>query len=57
MVTLLLRNVNTEVIVCLIENMDLIVAKCSAQSVEEKFLTNYLSLMTHKTWRVRLAAT
>ncbi len=57
MVSILLKNNNTEVIVSLIENMGELVNTVGISSLDEKIIPSICTLATDKTWRVRLAAT
>lgn len=56
MVSILLKNNNTEVIVSLIENMGELVSTVGVPSIEEKIIPAICTLAADKTWRVRLAA-
>jgi len=55
MVSILLKNNSTEVIVSLIENMEGIVATVGPQSIEDKVIPALCSLAGDKTWRIRLS--
>jgi serine/threonine-protein phosphatase 2A regulatory subunit A len=57
MVSILLKNNNTEVIVSLIENMSDLVKIIGTASIEEKIIPSICTLTADKTWRIRLAAT
>lgn len=57
MVSILLKNNNTEVIVSLIENMGELVNTVGVSSLDEKIIPSICTLASDKTWRVRLAAT
>lgn len=57
MVSILLKNNNTEVIVSLIENMGQLVQTVGAASLEDKIIPAIATLIADKIWRIRLAAT
>ena len=57
MVSILLKNNNTEVVVSLIENMSDLVKKIGTVSIEEKIIPSISTLAADKTWRISLAAT
>lgn len=57
MVSILLKNNNTEVIVSLIENMGQLVEKVGVSNLEDKIIPAILTLIADKIWRIRLAAT
>jgi len=56
MVSILLKNNNTEVVVSLIENMDELVNTVGVSSIEDKVIPSICTLASDKTWRIRLAA-
>ena len=56
MVSILLKNNNTEVIVSLIENMGELIKTVGGPSIEEKIIPAVTTLAADKTWRIRLAA-
>lgn len=56
MVSILLKNNNTEVIVSLIENMGELIKIVGGVSIEEKIIPAICTLAADKTWRIRLAA-
>jgi len=56
MVSILLKNNNTEVVVSLIENMGELVSTVGVPSIEEKVIPAICTLAADKTWRIRLAA-
>jgi len=56
MVSILLKNNNTEVVVSLIENMDELVSTVGVSSIEDKIIPSICTLASDKTWRIRLAA-
>jgi len=56
MVSILLKNNNTEVVVSLIENMADLVKIIGTVSIEEKIIPSICTLTADKTWRIRLAA-
>lgn len=56
MVSILLKNNNTEVIVSLIENMGDLVKTIGSTAIEEKVIPSICTLAADKTWRIRLAA-
>ena len=57
MVSILLKNNSTEVIVSLVENMHSLigVVKGNQQAIEEKILPALTTLSGDKTWRIRFA--
>jgi len=57
MVSILLKNNNTEVVVSLIENMGDLVKIVGVSSIEDKVIPSICTLAADKTWRIRLAAT
>jgi serine/threonine-protein phosphatase 2A regulatory subunit A len=56
MVSILLKNNNTEVIVSLIENMGELIKIVGGPSIEDKIIPAITTLAADKTWRIRLAA-
>jgi serine/threonine-protein phosphatase 2A regulatory subunit A len=56
MVSILLKNNNTEVIVSLIENMGDLIKIVGGPSIEDKIIPAITTLASDKTWRIRLAA-
>ena len=56
MVSILLKNNNTEVVVSLIENMDELVNTVGVSSIEDKVIPSICTLASDKTWRIRLVA-
>lgn len=57
MVSILLKNNNTEVVVSLIENMGDLVNTVGVSAIEDKVIPSICTLASDKTWRIRLAAT
>jgi len=55
MVSILLKNNNTEVIVSLIENMSELIKTVGSASIEDKIIPALTTLTADKTWRIRLA--
>ena len=56
MVSILLKNNSTEVVVSLIENMEQLVKTVLPAALDEKILPAICSLASDKTWRIRLAS-
>ena len=56
MVSILLKNNSTEVVVSLIENMEQLVKTVLPQALDDKIMPAICSLASDKTWRIRLAS-
>ena len=56
MVSILLKNNSTEVIVSLIENLEPLIRVLSAGPINEKLIPALINLAQDKIWRIRLAA-
>jgi len=55
MVSILLKNNTTEVLVSLVENLDELVKVLGGDALQEKLLPALINLTNDKTWRIRLA--
>lgn len=55
MVSILLKNNSTEVVVSLVENLETLVSMLDNQQLQEKIVPAVLNLCTDKTWRIRMA--
>lgn len=55
MVSILLKNNSTEVIVSLIENLEPLVSMLDSLALQEKIVPAILTLCNDKTWRIRMA--
>ena len=55
MISILLKNNSTEVIVSLISNLGPIVEMIGNNSIQEKLIPTLTTLTSDKTWRIRLA--
>ena len=56
MISILLKNNSTEVIVSLIENLEPLIRVLPEGPVNEKLIPALINLAPDKTWRIRLAA-
>lgn len=55
MVSILLKNNSTEVIVSLVDNLEPLVSVLDSQALQEKIIPAITQLCNDKTWRIRLA--
>lgn len=55
MVSILLKNNSTEVIVSLVENLEPLVKKLATATINDKLIPSLVNLANDKTWRIRLA--
>jgi len=55
MISILLKNNSTEVVVSLISNLGAVVEKIGTNAIHDKLIPTLTTLTTDKIWRVRLA--